>query len=285
MNKIVTGAAGFIGSHLCKNIGSSAVKVDPANEKMLTPEQILFELKQKVKAFDCLYHLGAVSSTTENDIAKLTQNNILFSCELLNICIEKKIPFIYASSASVYGLGNNGFKETVQLEPLNYYAISKAAFDMYALQKIIDNPEAKIVGLRYFNVYGKNEEHKKDMASPVHKFIQQAKITGKINIFEGSENFVRDFIHSDDVVNATIAAREFKSGIYNIGTGHPRSFRDVADIVARHLDAEIIEIPFPKHLVGKYQKYTRSDNNNIDTCGYTTSRICLEAGIRKVIGD
>ena len=178
----------------------------------------------------------------------------------MDICIENEIPFVYASSASVYGLGEFGFSEDSRLNPLNYYAISKASFDMFVGKKILDNPKANIVGLRYFNVYGHNEDHKGDMASPVHKFLMQSK-NSKIRVFEGSENFRRDFVHVDDVVDITKAAIDFMPGIYNVGTGISRTFLEVAEIISRITGAEIEEIPFPDHLVGKYQDFTCSDND------------------------
>ena len=185
---IITGAAGFIGSHLVESLSEPHVLCDPANKAMHSTNDVLSLLKSE-DTIECVYHLGAISSTTENDIVKLTKENILFSCKLLNLCIEKNIPFVYASSASVYGSGDNGFSENAQLSPLNYYAISKASFDMYVEQKIKEHPQAKIFGLRYFNVYGQNEDLKGDMASPIHKFINQAKENKSINVFEGSDNF------------------------------------------------------------------------------------------------
>tara|TARA_B100000700_G_scaffold185654_1_gene204509 strand:+ start:4058 stop:4918 length:861 start_codon:yes stop_codon:yes gene_type:complete len=283
---IITGAAGFIGSHLKNKLGSKTKCCDPADLSMMCPSTLEEIINNKKLSIEAVFHLGAISSTTESNIIKLTDNNILFSCRLLDACIKNNIPFVYASSASVYGAGKHGFEEDVSLSPLNYYAISKASFDMYVNQKIKDNPLAKIVGLRYFNVYGKNEEHKKDMASPVHKFWKQANDTGIIKVFEGSEEFYRDFIHVDDVVNITYNAQYFtNSGIYNVGTGKSRSFMDVAEIIASICKAEIKQIPFPNHLADKYQKYTQSNNNKIINAGITEKYTTLENGIREVISD
>ena len=280
---IVTGAAGFIGSHIAKSIKGNVLLCDPADTSMIQPEF----LEKTIYSFhniDAIFHLGAISSTTEDNIGNLTKNNILLGSTLLDICIEREIPFIYSSSASVYGIGIHGFKENAHHSPLNYYSISKASFDMYVLQKIIDNPLSKIIGLRYFNVYGNNEDHKGDMASPVHKFLKQARELGEIKVFEGSETFLRDFIHVDDVVNITLASGRFKnSGIYNVGTGIPRSFMDVASIISKETNSKVIKIPFPEHLLGKYQKFTCSDNAKIDLAGYSSKRISLEQGIKKVM--
>jgi ADP-L-glycero-D-manno-heptose 6-epimerase len=282
---IVTGANGFIGSHLVNRLGENVVCCDPRNNLMISPFDLVSHIRDSTNV-DCVYHLGAISSTTEVDLTKLTYNNILFSCQLMDICVQKKIPFVYASSASVYGSGAIGFSEDVAMAPMNYYAISKASFDYYARQKAKDNPDSKIVGLRYFNVYGKNEDHKGDMASPIHKFLKQAMATSQIKIFEGSEMFLRDFVHVDDVVSITIAAKDFKeSGIYNVGTGVPRSFLEVADIISEKTNAKIVEIPFPTKLLGKYQAFTCSDNNKINSSGYTTDRKTLEDGIMEVMND
>jgi len=282
VSTLITGAAGFIGSNLAKKFDDK-ICCDIDKTGMYNPEVTIELLKSGV--ISEVYHLGAISSTTETNLAKISLHNIHFSSQLLDICIEKEIPFVYASSASVYGLGKLGFAESVRSTPLNYYAISKAMFDMMVQQKIIDHPNSHIVGLRYFNVYGHNEDHKDDMASPVHKFLEQAK-SGQIKIFEGSENFKRDFIHVSDVVSMTIAAQDFSSsGIYNVGTGISRSFLDVAKITSGLLDVEIKEIPFPPHLIGKYQAYTCSDNEKIKKAGYDKECKSLEDGIREVLSE
>ena len=282
MSALITGAAGFIGSNLAKEF-EDKICCDIDKTGMYNPDVAIELLKAGV--ISEVYHLGAISSTTETNLTKISLHNIHFSSQLLDICIEKEIPFIYASSASVYGLGSAGFAEDVRSTPLNYYAISKAMFDMMVQQKIIDHPNSHIVGLRYFNVYGHNEDHKGDMASPVHKFLEQAKL-GYIKIFEGSENFKRDFVHVSDVVAMTAAAKYFSSsGIYNVGTGTSRSFLDVAKIISNLLNVEIEEIPFPKHLVGKYQAYTCSNNEKIKKAGYDKECISLEDGIKEVINE
>ena len=282
----VTGAAGFIGSHLVNTLSKEAAVVhccDVDHPTMIKPHDLIEHLENNRP--DAIFHLGGLSSTTATDTVAITANNILLSCALLEFSINAQVPFVYASSASVYGLGKSGFKENCFSTPLHYYGISKASFDMYVLQKIKDNPKARIFGLRYFNVYGNNEGHKGDQASPVHKFLNQARSTGQIRIFEGSHNFLRDFVHVDDVVKITKCAINFdKSGIYNVGTGSPRSFLDVANIIVAQTNAgQIIEIPFPDKLVNKYQKFTCSDNTKINSTVCSHGRICLEDGIKRVI--
>ena len=282
---LITGAAGFIGSCLVSTMATIPECCDPRARSMLTPAQCLRFIKDN--AVTMVYHLGAISSTTVTDTAKVTKNNILFSSQLLELCVAKSIPFVYASSASTYGSIYGPHREWQSLKPINYYAISKASFDMLAQQKITDNPDARIIGLRYFNVYGPREHHKGEMASPVYKFIQQARETGEIKIFEGSNRFKRDFIHISDVVAITKSAATFESaqsGVYNVGTGIARSFREVAEIIAHELNAKIIEIPFPNHLVGKYQRHTQSDNSKLKKQGgYTRTRLTLEEGIKETI--
>ena len=275
---LVTGAKGFIGSNLAAHIPSSdLIKWDLEEGKRHSIEDI-------AQTVELIIHLGAISSTQEEDTSKLAELNILASTELLEYAVKNDIAFIYASSASVYGSGASGFCEDKPLEPLNYYAISKAAFDMFAAQKMKDHPDAKIFGLRFFNVYGRGEHNKGPMASPIHKFVNQARSSNEIKIFEGSENYVRDFISVDDVVSIILASKDFqKSGIYNVGTGISRSFLDVAKIISSHTGAKIVEIPFPPHLVDKYQAFTRSDNTKLlDAQGH--SFLTLEEGIAKYIG-
>mgnify|MGYP003650673892 CR=1 FL=1 len=284
---VITGASGFIGSHLVERAGKNFVSCDVRGHPTFSPTGLIKYLKNTENHVECVYHLGAISSTTEKDVTKLTKNNVLFSCQLLDLCIKRNIPFVYASSASVYGLGNNGFSENTRLTPLNYYAISKASFDMFAIQKMKDHVGAKIVGLRYFNVYGNREESKGDMASPVHKFLKQAEQYKKIKVFKGSGGFSRDFIYVDDVVSITKNATEFKkSGIYNVGTGVARSFMDVAEIISKYTNtSQIQEIAFPRHLIGKYQNYTCSDNAKINSIECPSTRVSLEEGIQRVIGE
>jgi len=277
--EVVTGAEGFIGSHLSTSL-KDILKCDVKGLNSVHPSDLFYRIKYKKPK--TIFHLGAISSTTAVDSIKIVENNILFSCRILEYCIKNSINFVYASSASVYGLGKSGFNEDCIVSPLNYYANSKMSFDFFAKQKIIDNPKAKIVGLRYFNVYGSNEGVKKTGASPIYTFFQQAKNTNEIKLFEGSKNYLRDFVHVDDVIAITKKAVDFPSGIYNVGTGKTRSFFDIANIISHRTGANIKEIPFPDHLTGKYQEYTCSDNTKINSIGYPKDRISLEEGIRRI---
>ena len=293
---VITGGAGFIGSTLAKKFdGKDLMLIDKFSDaiqrkyinqvsgarlvRIQECKQILNTYKNEIS---CFYHLGANSSTDQKIFSETVELNIHWSQYFWDFCSNHKIPFIYASSASVYGTGKHGFKENAPTSPINYYAISKSSFDDIASQKAKDHPEATIVGLRYFNVYGSGENHKKDMASPIHKFFMQSKDSGIIRIFEGSEKFVRDFIHVADVAKITKSARHFPSGIYNVGTGVSRSFLDVATLISSHTEAKIVVIPFPDHLIGKYQSTTCSENSKINKY-YPTDRLSLEDGIKKFI--
>jgi ADP-L-glycero-D-manno-heptose 6-epimerase len=280
---IVTGGAGFIGSNLIKELNkkgnTNIIVVDDLTNgykfKNLAECDIedyfdyteLFDdsIRRVVwEQVSQIYHEGAISSTTEWDGKLIMKNNYTFSTNLLNHAIHYNIPFSYASSASVYGKGvepNTPFKETDKLNPLNVYAYSKLLFDKRVESVLTSNNyKTTIIGNRYFNVYGTGEEHKGDQASPIHKFYKQATEKGYIEIFKGSENFVRDFICVDDVVKLKVKMlTENISGIFNLGTGETTSFKKVADIVSEKTGCDIEEIPFPNNLREHYQDYTCAD--------------------------
>jgi ADP-L-glycero-D-manno-heptose 6-epimerase len=238
---IVTGYRGFIGSHLFKQI-ENAYGVE---------QHECFDFLYNFNQWDevkCVYHLGAISDTTEIDIDKIYKYNIKFTLQLLQRCIDYGIPVKYASSASVYG---NLYPN---INPLNYYSMSKATVDYWVEQN--KKQFSSIQGYRFFNVYGKNEDHKSNQASPVHQFTRQALTNGVIRVFRGSENFYRDFVCVNDVME--VMQMKKLSGIYDVGTSNPISFRQVAELVAKKYSAKIIEIEFPKHLIGKYQYHTRA---------------------------
>jgi ADP-L-glycero-D-manno-heptose 6-epimerase len=280
---LVTGAAGFIGTHLVESLrteGFSVVECDIAPGSFKNPKDIILNFEKY--DIEKIYHLGAISSTTEYNIEKLVNSNILLAATLIQKAIEQNIPFVYASSASVYGRGTStdDFREDKICAPLNYYAISKYSVDMLAMQKLQDNSKAQIVGLRYYNVYGEGETKKKNMSSPIHQFFKQAKSSGHITLFSNSDNYKRDFVHVTDVVSITKDSSTYPSGIYNVGTGTARSFATIAKLISGYTQAPITEIPFPKNLRGKYQEYTCSNNEKINKVSRITTRISLEDGIR-----
>lgn len=242
---ILTGHKGFIGSHLHKLLPDSLV---------LEKEQcfsFLNDFKDWDKV-DCVYHIGGISSTTETNLELIYNLNVRFTLDLFDKCIQYGIPVKYASSASVYGNSVN------RINPLNYYALSKCIVD-YWVQDNFDKFKF-VQGFRFFNVYGENEEHKKGQASPVTQFSNQAKQTGKILVFEGSESFYRDFICVEDVCQI-ILHNKLSSGIHDLGTSNPISFLKVAKLIQKKFGGTISEIKFPKHLEGKYQMYTCSSTD------------------------
>ena len=260
---IITGSSGFIGSHFIKHL-------DGKKNLLLVDQKDAWRLLSEFDQWNdvtLILHQGAISSTTEKDLQKLWHYNVAFSCALLNKALEYEIPIKYASSASVYG-NTNG-----QINPLNQYAISKLQID-YAVQ---DNLEKfpLIQGFRYFNVYGEGEDHKGNQASPVSKFTKQSRETGKIQLFEGSDQFLRDFICVDDVVDIVLN-NDAGSGIYDVGTANPISFQEVAELVAKKEGSEIELIPFPDHLKGKYQTYTCADMKWIKDYKFKTVKDYLQ---------
>lgn len=271
---IVTGALGFIGSNLVKELNRQGyidlVLVDDFdNRKMSNIDGAAYNKLISINDFyknfkdwkhvERVFHEGAISSTTESSQLKINRYNIDPSNVLLDKCQEYNILLSYASSASVYGNGLK-FTEESPLDPRSLYSMSKAGLDTHVENILKSNPETKIQGWRYFNVYGKNEAHKQDQSSPIFKFSKQAKETGKILIFEGSENYKRDFICVDDIVKIKIhAATQKINGIYNLGTGTAVSFKTVAEKIAKKYNAQIVEIPFPKELEGHYQIFTKAD--------------------------
>ena len=243
---ILTGSKGFIGQNFLKALrNEEVIEVEKDNCQEFCRN---FTEWDKVKL---ILHQGAISSTTCTDLELLINTNVAFTEWLLNKAIKYKIPVKYASSASVYGRSLN------EINPLNYYAITKVITD-YWVQDHMD--EFKLVqGFRYFNVYGEGEDHKGNQASPIQTFTEQVKNTGKLKLFEGSENFIRDFICVKDIVHHVLN-NDKPSGIYDLGTSIPISFQKVGELIAEKYNAEIEYIPFPKHLEGKYQKYTCAKN-------------------------
>lgn len=298
---VVTGGAGFIGSNLVKSLNkqgfSNILIVDHlgTSDKYLNLNRLQFadyiekddflNLLPSLPKISTIFHQGACSSTTERDASYLMKNNYEYSKTLLHHCLANQIDFIYASSASVYGNGDNGFKEESACEyPLNGYAFSKYLFDNYVRR--VFNPEkhsSQVAGLRYFNVYGYQENHKGSMASVPFHFFNQARETECIKVFEGSETFLRDFIFIEDVMEVIkYLFQSGESGIFNCGTGNARSFMDMAKIFASlHGDCAIQTVPFPEHLNGKYQKYTQAEMTYLKEAGFHGQFHSLEEGMSK----
>jgi ADP-L-glycero-D-manno-heptose 6-epimerase len=304
---IVTGGAGFIGSNIVKTLNQQGrtdiLVVDDLTEgkKFLNladceiadylDKDDFLELIQSGEDFtskiDCIFHEGACSSTTEWDGKFMMENNYEYSKELLHYCLERKIPFLYASSASVYG-GSEVFKEELQHEkPLNVYGYSKFQFDQY-VRRMLPTAESQIVGFRYFNVYGPREQHKGSMSSVAFHFNNQIPEQGHVNLFAGTEGYGdgeqrRDFVYVGDVVKVNLWFMEnpTKSGIFNLGTGRSQAFNDVANAVINwHGKGTINYVPFPDHLKGAYQSFTQADITQLREAGYTDELKTVDQGVK-----
>jgi ADP-L-glycero-D-manno-heptose 6-epimerase len=285
---LVTGGFGLIGSNIIRNLnkrGKNNIFVvddltDGRKYKNLVDcefdeyfdKDTFFEHAEKLwDKITAIYHEGAISSTTEWDGKKVMESNYFFSDKLLAKAMEHKIPFSYASSASVYGRTLH-FTETGPLDPMNMYAYSKMLFDR-KIEKLVNtewyqNSPYIIQGWRYFNAYGQGEDHKDGQASPITQFSKQARETGKIKVFEGSEKFKRDFVCAEDIALLKIEMLNRKvSGIFNAGTGNAISFMDIANMIARKVGAEIEIITFPEHLKGHYQEFTQANMDKLTTIG------------------
>jgi len=305
---VVTGGAGFIGSNLVKALNekgyTNIIVVDNLKNgvkfRNLVDCQIVdyydkrdffeqLQSKSLKKRITAMFHLGACSSTTEWDGHYMMQNNYEYSKLLLHFCLKRGIPFIYASSASVYGNGLV-FKEELQYEkPINMYAYSKFLFDQYVRQYLSDpDLESQVVGLRYFNVYGARETHKGGMASVAFHFNNQLKISNKLKLFEGCDGYGngeqrRDFIHVQDTVDVKLWLFENPqvSGIFNVGTGRSQTFNEVAQTVLNwHNSGEIEYIPFPDHLKGSYQSFTQADMKALINAGYSKPFKDVQTGVK-----
>lgn len=283
---IVTGGAGFIGSNLVKQLrdatGDDIVVVDDLSDghkfvniadldvaDYMDVDEFAIVLERDtgyLRNVQSVLHQGACSTTTEWDGRYMMRNNFSYSKRLLHRCLDNDIPFLYASSAAVYGASKQ-FTESPEYElPLNVYGYSKLLFDQY-VRRLSLGAGQQVVGLRYFNVYGPREQHKGSMASVAFHFNNQVKESGEVRLFKGSDGYAdgeqrRDFVFIDDICSINLWFLEHRnaSGIFNAGTGHAQSFNDVADAVLRwHGKGQKRYIPFPEHLVGAYQSYTQAD--------------------------
>ena len=250
MKILLTGHKGFIGSNMLNALKDHEVTTFEWGDSL-----------PSVEGHQWVIHMGANSSTTERDIEKIMHQNLVFSVWLLNQCIKHGVDMQYSSSASVYGMRSENFVEDAPVDPRNPYAWTK-----YLFERHINNIDPKklnnirVQGFRYFNVYGPGEDHKEGQASPHHTFTRQAKATGMIRLFENSENYKRDFVPVELVTDYHQRFFDVKeSGVWNIGTGKPVSFEQVARTIAEQYGAKIDYIPMPAKLKDSYQTYTCAD--------------------------
>lgn len=303
---IVTGGAGFIGSNIVKALNArgrtDVVVVDDLTDGVkflnLTDCEILdFWDKEQFIGYiqaekdfeepvEAVLHQGACSSTTEWDGRFMMHNNYEYSKTLLHYCLNREVPFIYASSASVYGGSHDFAVDRNNEAPLNVYGYSKFLFDQYVRRRL-PNALSQVAGLRYFNVYGPREQHKGSMSSVAFHLQRQLKEGDVVRLFEGHDGYGngeqrRDFIYVGDAVavNLWLLDNPGKSGIFNVGTGHSQTFNDVANAVVRwHQRGRVEYIPFPDHLKGRYQSFTEADISGLRAAGYRAPFKNVEEGV------
>ena len=309
---VVTGGVGFIGSAIIQALNERGatdfIVVDetdhPEKKKNLTSLKYS-ELKQKdaflnsvlnrsVPKVEAIIHMGACSSTTETDEAFLIRNNYNYTRHLAEYALERGIRFIYASSAATYGNGENGYSDDESkletLEPLNLYGESKQRFDRWAKEQgVLD----RMVGLKYFNVFGPNEYHKEDMQSMARKGFMQAQDTGKIQLFKSYQTEYadggqeRDFLYVKDAVEMTLFFLDHPdlNGIFNVGAGVARNWIDLATAVFKAMGKEpqIEFIDMPDSIRAQYQYHTCAGIEKIRSAGYTRSITSLEDAITDYI--
>ena len=306
---VVTGGAGFIGSAIVWRLNqlgeTKIIVVDDLGtdekwknlvplkfEEFVHKEDFISMILDRDISFDIssIIHMGANSSTTEKDADHLFSNNYLYTKELAQYSLEKNIRFIYASSAATYGDGTLGFDDDDNklqtLRPLNMYGYSKQLFDLWAKR---NGAFDKIIGLKYFNVYGPNEYHKGDMRSLVHKAFEQIRDTGKVRLFKSLNpkykdgEQLRDFIYIKDAVDMTLFFWDKSNvrGLFNLGTGKSRTWNDLVTAIFKALNKPVnIEyIDLPEHLKNKYQYFTEANMNKIKKAGCTVPISNLEDGV------
>ena len=320
---IVTGGAGFIGSNLIHQLNrageSDILVVDnlapapnlsgPKFLNLAGAEYTDYMDKREFRAalksgeFEAarvraVLHQGACSNTLEDDGRYMMDNNFTYSKELLYFATEHRVPFVYASTAAVYGASTAFTEEPVNERPLNVYGYSKLVFDNY-VRRLTPTFKSTVVGLRYFNVYGPREQHKGRMASVIHHFTRQLKDTGVIRMFQGSGGYAdgeqrRDFVFVHDLARINMffggllpaSLRRPVHAIVNAGTGQARTFKAVAEaLMAVHGPGRIEYIPFPGDLKNRYQHYTQADIAGLREAGYTEPFTSLEEGIQQTFAE
>jgi ADP-L-glycero-D-manno-heptose 6-epimerase len=305
---VVTGSAGFIGSCIVSKFNSEGladlVLVDDfaKSEKILNYRDKEFAAKVERSEFIAwlsknagsvkyVIHIGARTDTTEFDVKIFDELNVNYTKSIWQICSEKKIPLIYASSAATYGLGEHGYSDDERLipllKPLNPYGDSKNDFDKWALKQTSTPPHWQ--GLKFFNVYGPNEYHKGRMASVIFHAFHQIRNTGKVKLFRSHNpdykdgGQLRDFVYVKDVVEVIWFLYEHgaPNGIYNLGSGKARSFEDLAKSTFKALNAPpaIAFIDTPRDIRDKYQYFTQADMQKLMNAGYKKPFTSLEEGV------
>ncbi|CAI1163728.1 ADP-L-glycero-D-manno-heptose-6-epimerase [Serratia proteamaculans] len=298
---IVTGGAGMIGSNIIKALNDTGYRdilvvdnlkdgtkfanlVDLDIADYIDKEDFIANIiaGDDLGEIDAIFHEGACSSTTEWDGKYMMDNNYQYSKDLLHYCLDREIPFLYASSAATYG-GREEFIEERQFEePLNVYGYSKFLFDQY-VREILPQADSQICGFRYFNVYGPREGHKGGMASVAFHLNGQINRGENPKLFDGSQDFKRDFIYVGDVAAVNLwFLKSGVSGIFNCGTGRAETFQAVADaVVDFHQKGTVENIPFPEKLKGRYQAFTQADLTKLRAAGYDAPFKTVAEGVKE----
>ena len=312
---IITGAAGFIASCLAQKLlredkEVSLLLVDnfeiekkknniPISDRCTKIDRTkLFEyLDTKTPEVTQVYHLGARTDTAEQNTSLFQKLNVNYSKDIWSYCALEEIPLVYASSAATYGDGTKGFVDShdivSELKPLNPYGDSKQEFDKWVLEQALEPPSW--YGVKFFNVFGPNEYHKGRMASVVFHAFNQIQKTGMMKLFRSHREDVedgmqsRDFIYIEDVLNCChfLMNEKVDSGLYNIGTGKARSFKDLVEAVFAALDkkSEIEFIDTPEDIRENYQYFTEADMEKMKAAGYKNEFTSLESGVAKYVNE
>jgi ADP-L-glycero-D-manno-heptose 6-epimerase len=304
---LVTGGAGFVGSNVCRAIAAQLnaditviddldrpakignIEGIPLAELVGRAEfaRMLDQHTQWLNGVEAVIHLAASTDTRCDDEGYMRAVNTQFSMLLLDACIVRRVPFIYASSSAVYGASGRFTEDPANEMPVSAYARSKAYFDQH-VRNILADIRSPVTGLRFFNVYGLGEEHKGPMASVVYQMHEQARQNGKVEVFadlpgcaDGEQQ--RDLITIGDVVRVTLwfLTQASKPGIYNVGTGVAVSFNDIAELVLAHRGGGTIDyVPLPVRLRETYQTLTKADLRALREAGYPHVMTSPDAGIR-----
>lgn len=307
MTTIVTGSAGFIGRNVVAALNqrgtSDILLVDQLGqdekwqnlrglnfEDLIPPGELARWLECNGGAVDAIVHLGACSATTETNADFLLENNYRFTRDLCNWAVERDVRFVYASSAATYGDGTHGYQDddayTRQLHPLNMYGYSKHMFDLWALRSgLLD----RIVGLKFFNVFGPYEGHKGEMRSVVAKAYEQIAATGELSLFKSYRQGIadgeqqRDFVYVADAVAVILHFLDNRdvSGLYNCGTGRARTWIDLAQAVFQAMDrpANVRFVEMPEAMRAKYQYFTEADTTRLRGAGFKADFLELEEAV------
>lgn len=311
---VVTGGLGFIGSHIVRALADRGEKVMIVEDLAMCSNKIknisdcahaivdIFDISEfsmnmrnimKLNKVAGIFHEGACVNTKETDFKHMISYNTEFTQALIEVAAALSIKIVYASSAAVYGMSRDSREHSGNECPLNVYALSKLIVDN-AVRALPKNQPFNntIVGLRYFNVYGKNEDHKESMASMIHQMISKAKLSLDIELFDSCSlafaRYSRDFVHVDDVVNVNMHFMfndKIYRDVFNVGTGETCMFESAAMMISKALGSrsKIVNIPMPESIREFYQSFTKADLENLrNVGGYTNKFLSLNDGLQRM---